>query len=53
MTGDFLTDAVAADLNSTVNFQTVGDKVTGTISIPLHNDGTAEPTGTIEVTLKC
>ena len=50
-TGDFLTDAVAADLNTSVTFQTVGDKVTGSISIPLHNDDVAEPTGMIEVTL--
>ena len=50
-TGDFLTDAVAADLNSSVAFQPVGDKVTGSISIPLYNDDIAEPTGTIKVTL--
>ena len=49
--GDFLTDAVAKKTKSTVSFDTVGGKTSGTIEISLHNDTLSEDNGKIKVTL--
>ena len=49
--GDFLTDEVAVESYSPVIFRNVGGREVGTISVNLHNDNSAEPTGTIEITL--